>query len=382
MTGMKRVMIIIDSYRVSGPAKGLLDLCDAARGHLEPLMVVFQRGGHETTEFREVCAWRKLQVEVLWERCRFDPSVLVQACRVARSFRPNLIQTHGYKADVVGLALRWRLGVPWIAFSHGWTDEGPRMRLYRLLDEVIIRRADRIVAVSDARKAALKAAGCPSARLVTVHNAVEMPRVEPADACEVRRELGLHENRPVVAVVGRLSPEKGTSYFIEAMAEVTRAVPGVQGLIIGDGQEEARLRAKVGTMALGDQIHLVGYRRDTDRIYPAIDLLVLPSLSEGLPNVVLEAMAHGRPVVGTSVGGVAEVVEDGVSGLLVPPADAGALARAIVALLVDSVRLETMGKAARERVERHFSIWARAERILSVYGEVLQRRQAAVDGTR
>jgi glycosyltransferase involved in cell wall biosynthesis len=177
----------------------------------------------------------------------------------------------------------------------------------------------------------------------------------------------------VVAVVGRLSPEKGHSYFVEAMAQVARAIPGAQGLIVGDGQEEERLRAKVATMELGPAICFAGYRRDMDRIYSAIDLLVLPSLSEGLPNVALEAMAHGCPVVGTRVGGVPEAVEDGVSGLLVAPADGHALAQATVTLLRNPARRASMGAAARERVERSFSVRARAARILSVYSDVLQR---------
>jgi glycosyltransferase involved in cell wall biosynthesis len=378
---MTRVMMLIDTYRVGGPAKGLLDFCDATRGDLDPLIVVFQRGGQQATEFREACASRGVQVEVLWEQYRFDPSLLAQAQRVAGLFRPELVQTHGYKADIVGLHLRWRLGVPWIAFSHGWTDEGLAIRLYRILNQVIIRRADRIVAVSEARKAALEIEGCPSSRLVTIHNAVEMPHKDFVDTGEIFRQLGLHENRLVVAVVGRLSPEKGQRYFVEAMAEVVRTVPAVLGLVIGDGQEEQRLRAKVQELSLDDTIHFIGYRRDMHRIYSAIELLVLPSLSEGLPNVVLEAMSHGRPVIGTRVGGVPEAVEEGVCGLLVPPGDVAALTQAIVRLLLDPETRQRMGKAARMRAKHSFSVSARAERILALYDEILSTRHVAANGS-
>jgi glycosyltransferase involved in cell wall biosynthesis len=126
-------------------------------------------------------------------------------------------------------------------------------------------------------------------------------------------------------------------------------------------------------------IHFTGYRRDMDRVYSVVDLLVLPSLSEGLPNVVLEAMAHGIAVVGTRVGGVPEVIEDGLSGLLVPSADAGALARAIVTLLLDPALRRAMGEAGRERVERRFSIATRAEQTLSVYEQARSIARAGVN---
>jgi len=369
-----RVMAVIDTYRVSGPAKGVLDFFEFARDHLDPLVVVFERGRGSATELQSECARRSLAFAAVWERHRYDLTLVRRALAVARSFRPDLIQTHSYKADLVGLALRWRLGIPWIAFSHGRTGEGCKVRLYHTLDEIIIRGADRVVAVSEARRAALRARGCRPTRLVTIPNAVAVAGAKAGDAAAVRQELGLDAHRPVVAAVGRLSPEKGQSYFVDAMAAVARAVPGAQGLIVGDGQEEGRLRAKVAAMELDGAIGFAGYRRDMDRIYAAIDLLVLPSLSEGLPNVVLEAMAHGRPVIATRVGGVPEVVEDGVSGFLVAPADAHALAQATVTLLHDPVRRASMGAAARERVERGFSVRGRAARILSVYSDVLQRR--------
>lgn len=370
---MIRVMIVIDSYRVSGPAKGVLEFCDSAIGHVDPLILVFQRGSPEATEFRRECERRGVLVQHLWERFRGDPSVLRQALGLARSFRPELIQTHGYKPNVVGLALRWRLGLPWIAFSHGRTRGSLKAWVYQTLDELLIRRADQIVAVSESQKNAIRGRFGVRSQVVAIRNSVGSPRVGRLDVLTVRREMGLHQGQPVVAVVGRLSPEKGQSYFVHAMVHVAHAIPGVQGLIVGDGHDEHRLRAKVAKLGLTESIHFAGYHRDMARIYAAIDLLVLPSLSEGLPNVVLEAMAHGRPVVASRVGGVPELIEDGISGVLVPPSDSPALARAIVTLLLDPGRRDVMGKAARDRIEREFSVQMRTKRILSTYAALLQR---------
>jgi glycosyltransferase involved in cell wall biosynthesis len=367
---MKRVMLVLDAYRVSGPAKGILDFCEAAGSRLEPLIVLFQRGGQEPTELREECARRGLPVEVLRERWRFDPAALSRALQLARSFGAELVETNGYKADLAGLLLQRWCGIPWVAVSHGVTDEGLKVRMYWFADRALIRRADRIVAVSEARCRILRAEGCLPSRLITIHNAVAMPDPHAEDSRAIRKALGLDAAAPVAAVVGRLSPEKGQEYFLEAMTDVAKAIPGVAALIVGEGQEEERLRARTDELGLGGVVKFVGYRRDMDAVYPAVDVLVLPSLSEGLPMVALEAMARGIPVVATRVGGVPEAVEDGHSGLLVPSADPRALARAVVTLLLDPVRRRAMGEAGRERVARCFSIGARAEQVLSLYEDV------------
>jgi len=377
---MMRVLMAIDSYRVSGPAKGLLDFCESARGHVQPLVLAFQRGRREVTEFRREADRRRIPMQVVWERWRYDVSALGRARRVAESFRPDVIQTHGYKANLVGVVLKWRLGVPWLAFSHGRTDEGPKTRLYHRLGDFVLRRADRIVAVSAARKAALIAQGVAPGKIAVVHNAVTLPS-GCVDVAAVRRELGLRGDRPLIAVIGRLSPEKGQAHCVGAMADVVRALPGVQALLLGEGQDEGCLRAQAASLGLGEAVRFAGYRPDLDRLYPAIDLLVLPSLSEGLPNVVLEAMAHARAVVATRVGGVPEVVDDGVSGVLVPAADAPALAHAIVEMLQDAPRRAAMGEIARARIVRDFSVHARTERLLALYAGLLRRRPDATDQT-
>jgi glycosyltransferase involved in cell wall biosynthesis len=373
-----RVLMAIDTYRVSGPAKGLLDFCDAARGRVQPLVVAFQRGPRVPTELALECERRRIPMARVWERFRYDPSMPGRAARVAEAFAPDLLQTHGYKADLVGWRLRRRLRVPWVGWSHGRTDEGPLTRLYHRLGDLVLRRADRVVAVSAARRAALVRLGCSPAKVTTIHNAVGAPGAGPVDVAAVRRELGVAAGGPLLAVVGRLSPEKGQVHFVDAMAAVARARPDVQAVIVGDGQDEAALRAWVTARGLAAAVHFVGYRRDLDRIYRAIDLLVLPSLSEGLPNVVLEAMAHARAVVATRVGGVPEAVDDGVTGVLVPPGDAPALAGAIVGVLADPAACAAMGGAGRARIERDFSVRARADRIVALYAALLRPRRGGV----
>lgn len=366
-----RVLIVIDAFRVTGPAKGILQLCDASRGRFTPRLAVIERGCRGASPLRQACEVRGLDAVVLVERRRFDPSPLHRAWRLARAWRADVVQTHGYKPTVVGRVLRRALGVPWIAFSHGRTAENATVRLYHCLDERLMRSADRVVVVSDAMRRGLSARGFADERLVTVPNAVALPLRDDGSARRAaRRALDLPERTPVLAAVGRLSAEKGQRVLVDAMIEVAHAAPDALLLLVGDGPDDAALRARAAAVP-GHPIRFLGYRADVTPVYDAADAIVLPSLSEGLPNVALEAMAHGRPVIASAVGGVPEVVDDGATGLLVPPGEPGPLARALIALLRDDGLRAALGAAGRARVETRFSVAARAARILSLYDDLV-----------
>src|SRR5262249_35903191 len=290
--------------------------------------------------------------------------------------------THGYKPDVLGWLLSSLFQRPWVAYSHGWTEEGAAMRAYRWLDERVIHHADRVVAVSEARRRDLLAAGVAPRAVVTLHNAVRLPGERYENPSTLRAELGVETQNRLVGVIGRLSPEKGQRYFIEAMATVSTAFPNTCGILFGDGPDEPELQRVVGHLGLQKHSVFAGHRPDVDRGYQALDMVVVPSLSEGLPNVVLEAMAHARPVVAAAVGGVPEIIDDGSSGILVKPADPHALAQAILTVLRDSTLGVRMGVAGRIRVATAFSVESRTQRVLAVYDEVMRHRAARRDHER
>jgi glycosyltransferase involved in cell wall biosynthesis len=181
---------------------------------------------------------------------------------------------------------------------------------------------------------------------------VDLERFRLGDRTAARRGLGLPGDAFVVACVGRLHPQKGHGYLFEAIAAVHARIPGLICLIAGDGPLRGELEAEAQRHGLGAACRFLGVLDSTQPLYDAADVTALPSLYEGMPNVVLEAMATGCPVIATTVDGSVEVVEDGVTGLLVPPADAPALGRALLELAGDPERRRTMGKAARAAAER------------------------------
>jgi glycosyltransferase involved in cell wall biosynthesis len=192
-------------------------------------------------------------------------------------------------------------------------------------------------------------------RIRAIPNGVEVPPDDPGARERVRRELGLGD-APVLIVTSRLHHAKGHAHLLEALAGLGQAVPRVRLLVVGDGTERAKLEAQARASGLGEAVVFTGFRDDVADLLRAADLFVLPSLLEGMPNTVLEAMAVGLPVVASAVDGVPEVVVDGATGLLVPAGQAQALGDAIARLLAEPAAAAAMGRAGLERVRERFTL--------------------------
>ena len=210
--------------------------------------------------------------------------------------------------------------------------------------------------------------GVPDERIAVIPNAVATGAPAPFDAA-LRRSLGAADGTPLVLTTARLEPQKGLPYLLDAAT----MVPDASFVVAGGGPDRGALEARIAALGLANRVCLLGHRDDVHRLLAVADLFVLPSLNEGLPLSVMEAMAAGVPVIATSAGGTAEIVRDGVTGMLVPPGDAQALADAIRALLTDRARSTRLAAAGRDLVEREHSASAMAAATARLYEEVLAR---------
>jgi glycosyltransferase involved in cell wall biosynthesis len=288
----------------------------------------------------------------------------------------DILFCHGYKANLLGRVAARRHKVPAVAVARGWTGESFRVRFYERLDRLHLRCMDHVVCVSEAQAARVRRAGVPAARTSVIHNAIDPARFQEPDA-RYRAKLLRYFRQPrthIIAAAGRLSPEKGFGVLVKAAERVLRVHPSAGFVLFGDGPERARLQQQINSLGLGHAFILAGLRADLDRFLPHFDLMVLPSYTEGLPNVVLEAFAAGVPVVATAVGGTPEVVEDGVSGYLVPPGNADNLADRIEELLTVPEVLPEMGRMGRLQVQEKFGFATQAR----LYRQLLERLCPAV----
>jgi glycosyltransferase involved in cell wall biosynthesis len=360
--GRVNVLAVIDGYRLSGPARQLLDLRHCAGVVIN--MAVFQRQPDPTPL---ILAAREVNVptRVVPDRFPGDPRTVVAFARLAADAGTDILQTHGYKANVLAALVRPQIRRPWIAFMHGETWENWKVRAYFALERVAVRRADCIVAVSHQMARALEAQGIPSGRLRVIHNAcLVTPRPDAPPAAWNA------DAPPIVGVVGRLSHEKGVDIALSAHRLMTRGCPAARLWVLGEGPEREPLMRLAERLGIASSVEWLGYREDPEHLYRRMAVLLIPSRSEGLPNVALEAMAHGIPVVATAVGGVPEVVSDGQTGFLVPREDAEGLASRVLTLLKDATLRRTFGHAARAEVAVRFSPESRRRALARLYAEV------------
>src|SRR5438094_5059132 len=310
-----KILALIATGEVSGPCRGLFQLIEHAKNMGVRFIVgMFLVPSFTTIPALEEAKRRGFEVRVLSQRFRYDPRLISQAWRVVRERKVNVLQSHGYKSGLLAWCLRQLVGLPWVAFAHGHTSENERVALYNRMDLSLMKRADRVVVVSEATSRVLKRAGVSQERIRVIYNAIEPGDYrQGVDRAEFRRHCGIGPHDLLIGVIGRLSPEKGQAVFIQAFRHVAQEVPEAKAVIVGEGQERPRLQAAVREAGLEDRIKFAGHMADTSPIYASLDLVVIPSLSEGLPNVLLEAMLHRKAVVATAVGGIPEVMRGGLA---------------------------------------------------------------------
>jgi glycosyltransferase involved in cell wall biosynthesis len=354
-----------------GPERQMLGLADALPQSVRTTFVSFREGGRCAAFLNEAHERGFPAVELA-----ADTPNLVAAARelagVLCRADCDVLLCHGYKANLVGRLAARRAGVPVVAVSRGWTGEDRKVRLYEWLDRRHLRLMDHIVCVSDGQAAKVRRwCRVPAARVTVIRNSARPNAYVTPNPAARRTLLGFFPADSgvswVVLAAGRLSPEKGFAVLVEAAAVVCRADPAAGFVVFGEGALRPELERQAARLGLAGRFVLPGFRTDLDSLVPAADIVALPSFTEGLPNVALEAGAAGIPVVATAVGGTPEVVADGVTGFLVPPGDPAALAAKLGELLRDPRLRRTMGEAGRRRMRERFTFAAQAAAYLKLF---------------
>lgn len=301
-----------------------------------------------------------------------NPSAVLHLAGVLKAKKVAMLCTHGYKPNVLGFCAARMCGIPTIAISRGWTWESTKIRLYEALDRRFLRMVDHVVAVSAGQQDKILACGVRSKKVSVIHNAINLDDCQAAAAVNIRQQFGLPTDALLVASAGRLSPEKNYTAMISAAKRVTRENPGVYFVIFGEGFLRSDLEHQIRAAGLEGRFFLPGFRTDLQALYHEIDIFMLPSLTEGLPNVALEAFAARKPIVATAVGGTPEVVQHGESGFLTAPHEYDAMAGHICALAVNPALRQLMGQAGYQYIKEHFGFVAQTEAYERLYTDINQ----------
>jgi glycosyltransferase involved in cell wall biosynthesis len=376
-----RLLAVIEASTITGPAKNLLEFAALARsGRFVPAVEVsiatFHRQG-ALELFANSVRSGGLPLFKIPEKGRFDRSVVPGLREVLRAVGPHIVQTHAVKSHYLIRKAGISPHVPWVAFHHGYTWPDLKARLYNQLDRWSLPGADRVVTVSESFAKELVAIGVSPGRIAIVHNAIDPQWTAAAWKSEalatLRRELQIDESRKVVLIVGRLSKEKDHATLLRAFAHMRREGAGHNAhlLAVGDGPERSRIEGLIRALNLSGHVTLTGQKASVGPYYALADIAVLSSRSEGSPNALLEAMAARIPVVATAVGGVPEIVADGVSALIVPPGNFVRLAAAIAAILVSPEVGQRLADNAHCAVLSRHSPEERTRRLCAIYGSLV-----------
>jgi len=370
-----RVLHLIDSGGVYGAEIMLLGLVAAqlAAGIDAEIGSIGLAGEPERALERE-CRQRGIPCRSI----RFSPSVNVfAAARLLRAVRRegiDLLHTHGYKPDILFGLLRCLSGrIPTVATVHGWTETRrfSKMGLYQALDRLSWFCMDRVVAVAQASP--VHRTPCLQSRAVTIENGIASHEPDPAQPePAVAGRIASHcRGRPCIAMVSRLSPEKGLDTMLAALAQLREAGADYALVIVGEGPERERIERQIAEQGLEGQVLLTGYVEEAFRLMPRFDVLAIPSRTEGLPITLLEAMAGHVAVIATRVGQIPAVLDQGNCGHLLEPGDAGGLADGIRRLVEDRSYRETRVSNAARRVREYYSIVTTADRYAALYAGIL-----------
>lgn len=364
------ILHLLASPFYGGPERQVLGMAGALTSDFRSIFLSFAERGL-AADFVEEARRRGHAATILEHNARTPLRAVREIVRFLAQSRADILITHGYKPDILGCLAARVARIPVVAVSRGWTAHTRKVRFNEAIDRRFLRLVDHVVCVSEGQRDRVLRCGVLPSRISVIRNSIDLSRFDPS-APSARAELeGLFAQRPsqIAIAAGRLSPEKGFSVLVEAATLLRDAYPDLGVLVFGDGPLRDALARQASDAGLAGRFVFAGFRRDLDRLLPNADLVVIPSFTEGLPNVALEACAARLPLVATAVGGLPEIVSSEENGLLVPPGLPRALADGIARLLADPRRARLMGEAGRLRVANHFGFTAQA----TSYAALLRR---------
>ncbi|GAM11822.1 putative glycosyltransferase YpjH [Geobacter sp. OR-1] len=356
-----------------GPDKTALLVAEKANPDKFNVILMYMRGASDK-EF-QIATWareRGLIVYEVLEHGKFDFDNLKEINRIIREHKIAIYHARDYKTCFFGFLLglihpRMKL----VFTAHGWIIEGMKSKLYTWLNMVSLKRYQRIIAVSKATKQIMVNSGIDESKIEVVYNAIDVDlwRRDRVDST-LRSELNIPPNAKIVGVVGRLSAEKAISTTLEVAKNVIHERPDTFFVLVGDGPCRQEVEENIRNLGLMENVFLLGFRKDAQNVYAGLDLFLSTSLTEGIPNTVLEAMAMEVPVVHTAVGGVPEMIEDGVDGILCNVGDVDGISKAVLSVLNNEDTAAQLRKNGRQTTCNRFSFTARMRAVESIYEQV------------
>ena len=377
-----KILYVIDNIEFGGGERVFSQIIRGLNKERFSVFVASNPGGIFEKKIMEA----GVKIDPLDMTHRYNIGTISQLKKIIKTRDVQIVHSQGGRADFFSRTAARIANVPIIISSMAMLVEGYdvsilRKGLYVLIDRWTERWVNKFIVLSEAmRQSLIERHKIPPGNIVKIHNGIEIEEYNPDlkevrnKKLEVKRALGLKNNTLVIGAIGRLVWQKGFKYLIRAAPEVLDKFPKARFLIVGEGPLKNKLILTSEKLNVADRITFVGFRSDIKEILASIDVLAMPSLLEGLPMVLLEAMAMAKPIVATRIDGITEVLENDKTGLLVPAKNSHALAEAIVGILNDKAKANSFGLKAREVVKEKFSVKKMVKEIELAYEKLLREK--------
>lgn len=331
-----------------------------------------REGGPYETKLREI----GVEIKNFDLKTLLDIRIIPRLIRYIKQNEIDIVETAVFPSDVYGRISARLANVPIIISTMHRVEDHKQEFMYRLLffaDTLTMPLTTKMIAVSQAVKQYLTTWHKVSPdKIRVIYNGIDPDIYDSSiDIPEYKRALGLHHDIPIVAFIGRLVKLKGVNYFLRAAASILKGDKAAQFMVVGDGPLKHSLIKQAESLGVSQHVHFIGFRKDIPQILSIIDILIVPSLWEGLPLTILEAMLAGKPIIATRVGGIPEAIKEGKSGILVPPRDVDALRDSVLELLKSPEKRKELGEGGKQRALQYFDIERMVRDYTGVYDECI-----------
>jgi glycosyltransferase involved in cell wall biosynthesis len=367
------VLHLRDTDRVCGPGKTIIETACAATADFTHKVGLFMLERETSNVYYDTAVRRGVEVLPIRSGHQFDPRIINTILGVVKRHRIDIIHSHEYKSDLLAWAVSRLRRIPVMTTIHGWIRNDLKRKLYIRAGQSVLPSFDRVVAVSNQTRASILEAGVPEHKVAVIHNGIVTEHYQPGDFARgfLRRQYGVPDDAMLIGYVGRLSPEKGQADLLAAAAQLLPSRPGVWLALIGDGPDKARLQRQAETLGISGRVLFTGHIHDARPVFRDLDILALTSHTEGFPNVVMEALCMDTPVLATDVGGTREIIEDGVTGVLLPPHSPAQIAEGLGRLLDHPAWAQGLAVNGKRVVHERFSFRARVAKEEQLTREII-----------
>lgn len=378
-----RILHLISSNGLFGAEKVILSLASNMNYNgLKSWIAAVKNSHNPHLEIIDGAKVKGLPAEIIESRGKFDIRSVSQLVRLIKENNISIIHTHNIKANFLGFLAAKKTKIPIVATNHLWTHSDLKLRIYEFIDGFILNSfANLIIAVSNNIKEDMIRRGMLKSKIEVIPNGIEAKDISTVNKHNLKNEYGIKDTTIAIGVIARLSPEKGHKYLLEALVKVLRDMKDIIVFIVGDGTLRQSLQEQVENLGIKKWVVFTGYRTDMEKVYSGIDILVQPSLREGLPITILEAMSYGKAIVATNVGGIPDLIKrGGFTGLLVNSGSSEAIYKALLAYILQPDLRKRLGENAKQFVRENYSLEKMVDSYKKVYEDTICNSKAAFTG--